>query len=99
MSSQDKQDQDVWQRAPKASIASDLGKALENMPGEVRVAVTLTGKGAARYHFARTLLLLSFPDLTQEDVDKYLVRAGAEREVERLAHLWQGVSEQENGPR
>lgn len=85
---------DVWERAPKAAIAEDLGRAMAEVPEEITVSVTLRGRGAARYHFARTLLLLAFPDLAQEDVDKFLMRAGAEREIERLAHLWSRVSEQ-----
>jgi hypothetical protein len=38
----------------------------------------------------------AYPNLEERDIDKYLVRAGAEREIERLAYLWKMV-QNDNG--
>lgn len=78
---------DIWQIQPKTGIIDKITAALEDTPAEVQVSVTLTGFGAARFHFARAILMAAF-DMTEEDATKYLTRAGAEREIERLAYLW-----------
>jgi hypothetical protein len=80
-------EQDIWEIKPRGDIAEQLTNEALNPPSEVEIMVTLTGNSAARYHFARKLLMLAF-QLSQEEADRYLTRAGAEREIERLALLW-----------
>ena len=83
-------------KAPVTDILKKLNEAIENSPEEISVNVILTGIGAARYHFAKSLLKSAYPNLEERDIDKYLVRAGAEREIERLAYLWKMV-QNDNG--
>ncbi len=74
---------DLWSRPPRADQIEQLTQQALNPPAEVVVEVKLSGLSAARFHFARQLLMSVFT-LSQEDADAYLVRAGAEREIERL---------------
>lgn len=84
---------EIWQLAPKTEITNELETAIINTPDELPINVILTGKSAARYHFARTLLSSAYPNLSLSDIDKFLVRGGAEREIEKLAYLWKKVQD------
>ena len=88
--------EEIWSKPPISEITESLESELEMRPEEVSVNVILTGIGAARYHFAKSLLKSAYPNLEERDIDKYLVRAGAEREIERLAYLWKMV-QNDNG--
>jgi len=81
-------EKDIWDKPPVAEITDKLNKAMENCPKEVAVNVILTGKGAKRFYFAKSLLSNAYPNLSESDIVKFLVRAGAEREIERLAYVW-----------
>jgi hypothetical protein len=39
------------------------------------------------------LLSSAYPNLSLSDIDKFLVRGGAEREIEKLAYLWKKVQD------
>lgn len=90
------ENEEIWSKPPISDITASLESKLENAPDEVAVNVILTGIGAARYHFAKSLLQSAYPNLDSRDIDKFLVRAGAEREIERLAYLWKMV-QNDNG--
>jgi protoheme ferro-lyase len=90
------ENEEIWLKPPVSEITESLESELEKRPEEVSVNVILTGIGAARYHFAKSLLRSAYPNLEERDIDKYLVRAGAEREIERLAYLWKMV-QNDNG--
>ena len=90
------ENEEIWSKPPISAITASLESKLENSPDEVSVNVILTGIGAARYHFAKSLLQSAYPNLDSRDIDKFLVRAGAEREIERLAYLWKMV-QNDNG--
>ena len=49
-------EKDIWEKPPVAEITEQLHKAMENCPKEVAVNVILTGKGAKRFYFAKSLL-------------------------------------------
>lgn len=90
------ENEEIWSKPPVSEITETLESELEKRPEEISVNVILTGIGAARYHFAKSLLKSAYPNLEERDIDKYLVRAGAEREIERLAYLWKMV-QNDNG--
>ena len=90
------ENEEIWLKPPVSEITESLESELEKRPEEVSVNVILTGIGAARYHFSKSLLRSAYPNLEERDIDKYLVRAGAEREIERLAYLWKMV-QNDNG--
>ena len=90
------ENEEIWSKPPVSDITKTLEEKLENAPKEVSVNVILTGIGAARFHFAKSLLQSAYPNLEERDIDKFLVRAGAEREIERLAYLWKMV-QNDNG--
>lgn len=87
-------EKDIWEKPPVSEITEKLNKSMENCPKEVSVNVILTGKGAARFYFAKSLLQNAYPNLSETDIIKFLVRAGAEREIERLAYIWNLVKDE-----
>jgi hypothetical protein len=87
--------EDIWNEAPRADKVEQLTQMALNPPDEVEISVKLTGLSAARYHFARALLMSSF-NLSQDEVDAYLVRCGAEREIEKILQAAQYTGTQEN---
>ena len=90
------ENEEIWSKPPLSDITTSLESKLENTPEELSINVVLTGIGAKRYHFAKSLLQSAYPNLNNQDIDKFLVRAGAEREIERLAYLWKMV-QNDNG--
>lgn len=87
-------EKDIWEKPPVSEITEKLNKSMENCPKEVSVNVILKGKGAARFYFAKSLLQNAYPNLSETDIIKFLVRAGAEREIERLAYIWNLVKDE-----
>jgi len=61
---------------------------LSNPPEEISVNLVLTGNGAKRYHFVMSILSSIYPELNEEEVHKYLLRSGVERELERITNIW-----------
>ena len=58
-------------------------EALKNPPAELERTITLKGGSAAKLHFVETILVaLGIP---QDEVGAYLLRSGAERELQRLS--------------
>ena len=53
-------EKDIWEKPPVSEITEQLSKAMENCPKEVAVNVILTGKGAKRFYFAKSLLVKPF---------------------------------------
>jgi hypothetical protein len=86
--------EEIWSKPPVSEITETLETELEKRPEEVSVNVILTGKGAARFYFAKSLLENAYPNLSESDIIKFLVRAGAEREIERLAYIWNLVKDE-----
>jgi hypothetical protein len=59
-------------------------KALEEAPDTLTFTVTLKGVSAARFYFIREIVK-KFTGKNNEEIEQYLVVAGAERELERFA--------------
>jgi hypothetical protein len=83
----DSKDLDFTSPTP-SEIISNIEKELATPPKEVAINLILTGNGAKRYHFIKSILSSSYPELDNEEIDKYLLRSGVERELERIAHIW-----------
>jgi len=75
-------------KAPVTDILKKLNEAIENSPDEISVNVILTGNGAKRYHIVKTLLLASYPELDDIELEKFIVRSGVERELARFSEIW-----------
>lgn len=88
---------DIWNATPRADRMEQLTQQALNPPSEIFITVKLSGSSAARFHFARVLLMNAF-SLSQDEADAYLARAGAEREIERLMKSMESLTKQEELP-
>lgn len=75
-------------KAPVTDVLRKLNEAIENSPDEISINVILTGNGAKRFHIVKTLLLASYPELDEIELEKFIVRSGVERELARFSEIW-----------
>jgi hypothetical protein len=69
-------------------IIANLNEAILNAPEEISINVILTGNGAKRFHIVKSLLASTYPELEDEEIDKFIVRSGIERELGRFSEIW-----------
>lgn len=74
--------------AKPTEIIKSVEEKLSNTPDEISVNLILTGNGAKRYHFVMSILASIYPELNEEEIHKYLLRSGVERELERITNIW-----------
>lgn len=65
------------------TLISQIQKEMLNPPDEIEVTVKLTGLGARRYNVLSKILEIGFNEPSNE-IAKYIMRAGVEREFERM---------------
>ncbi len=80
--------EDELKLAKPTEIIKAVEEKLSNVPDEVSVNLILTGNGAKRYHFVMSILESIYPELNEEEIHKYLLRSGVERELERITSIW-----------
>ena len=80
--------EDELKLAKPTEIIKSVEEKLSNPPKEISVNLVLTGNGAKRYHFVMSILSSIYPELNEEEVHKYLLRSGVERELERITNIW-----------
>lgn len=73
--------------SPRKEIVDKVEQAMMNPPDEVAVNVLLTGVSAKKFHIIKTLIESSMPDLEEDDILKYIIRAGVERELEKFSQV------------
>ena len=74
--------------ASTPDIIDNIHKNLNEPPEEISINIILKGTSAKKFHFVKTILLSSYPELSEEDIDKFIIRSGAERELERFNRIW-----------
>jgi hypothetical protein len=62
---------------------------LQEPPEEVSVNVIIKGVAAKKFHLVKTILKASYPELEDEEIDKFIIRSGVEREMSRLSNIFQ----------
>jgi hypothetical protein len=72
-----------------AEILRKVNESIISAPDEIAVNVIISGNGAKKFHIIRTFLSESYPDLDIEEIDKYILRSGVERELAKIASIWQ----------
>lgn len=72
----------------KKSMLAEVNEKLANIPEEISVSVILKGEGAKKYHFVKSVLSSAYPELDEDDIDKFIVRSGIEREMARFSQIW-----------
>ena len=73
--------------APRQDIVDRIEDAFKNPPKEIAINVIIKGSSAAKFNILKTMLSASFPDLEDEEIDKYIIRAGVERELEKFSDI------------
>lgn len=61
-------------------ISLDLG----DVPKEIPVNLIVLGESARKLHYVKTLIKNTNPEFSEEDVFKFILRSGVERELERI---------------
>jgi hypothetical protein len=84
---------DIWNNNVSLPNLDEIKQALNFPPDYIEMTIKLQGKSAHRFHFAKTLLSSVFKDLSEEEIIAYLVRQGAEKEIEKLSHIWSKIQE------
>lgn len=76
---------EIWHKPMQspATIIDKVQEELKNAPDEVEIKFTLSGIGAKRYNFISKVLEIGFSESTEE-IAKYLMRTGVEKEIERI---------------
>ncbi len=70
-------------------IMDKIFTTLQEPPEEVSVNVIIKGVAAKKFHLVQTILKASYPELEDEEIDKFIIRSGVEREMSRLSNIFQ----------
>lgn len=70
-------------------IMQRIFTTLQEPPEEVSVNVIIKGVAAKKFHLVQTILKASYPELEDEEIDKFIIRSGVEREMSRLSNIFQ----------
>ena len=70
-------------------IMNEIITTLQDVPDEISMNVIIKGVSARKLHLVQTILRASHPELEEEDIDKFIIRSGVEREMSRLASIFQ----------
>ena len=68
----------------KNKILKKISEELGNCPTEISVNFICTGEYARKLHHVKTIITNLDPNLNDEDAFNYLIRAGIERELEKI---------------
>jgi len=84
---------DIWDNNISIPNIDEIKDAFKNPPDYIEMNIRLQGKSAHRFHFAKTILSSVFKDYSEEEIIAYLVRQGAEKEIEKLSHIWSKIQD------
>jgi len=85
---------DIFEIAPDLKNLDKITDAIQNPPDYVDLSFRVSGKSAQRLNLAKSLLEIVYPSLSEEDLIKYLLRAGVENEIKKLALVWDKINEE-----
>jgi hypothetical protein len=74
-----------------SEILNKINSELHNAPDEISVNAILTGESAKKYFIMKTILASIAPEFDEEDVCKYIIRSGIEREFDKISNVWKNV--------
>lgn len=73
--------------ASRKEIVDKIEEAISNPPDEYPVNILLTGNAANKFNLLKIIISSSYPNLDEEDILKYIIRAGIEREFEKFSEV------------
>jgi hypothetical protein len=71
-----------------SEILNKINSELQNTPDEISINVILTGIGAKKFHLVKTIVSNTNPEFDEEEIYKYIIRSGIEREMEKISKIW-----------
>ena len=74
-----------------SEILNKINADLQNAPEEIPINTILTGEAAKKYHLMKTILSSVAPEFDDEDICKYIIRSGIEREMDKISDVWKNV--------
>ena len=72
-------------------ILNKINSELPNATEEIPVNAILTGEAAKKYFLMKTILSSVAPEFDEEDICKYIIRSGLERELSKISDVWKHV--------
>ena len=76
---------------PMQEIVREIEKAVSNPPEELAINLIISGVTAKKFHLIKTIISSSMPELDEDDITAYIIRAGVERELDRLSEVHEQV--------
>lgn len=72
----------------KLEIFKKIQSDLEDCPKEISINVVLKGESARKFFIIKKILNITLPELDEDDIDKFIVRSGVEREIGKISQIW-----------
>lgn len=72
----------------KLEIFKKIQSELEDCPKEIPINVVLKGESARKFFIIKKILNITLPELDEDDIDKFIVRSGVEREIGKISQIW-----------
>jgi len=71
-----------------SEVLNKINSELQSSPDEISINVILTGIGAKKFHLVKTIISSTNPEFDEEEICKYIIRSGIEREMEKISKIW-----------
>lgn len=68
----------------KNDIMKKISQELKDVPQELPVNLIVVGESARKLHYVKTIISNTHPELSEEDVLKYILWSGVEREIDKI---------------
>lgn len=78
--------------ASKKEIIDNIENLLKELPDETSVNVIIKGSSAKKFILVKTFLSSSFPEIDEDDIVKFILRSGVQRELEKFESIWNDIS-------
>jgi hypothetical protein len=72
----------------KTLIFNKINSKLNDIPKEIAVNVILKGESARKFYIIKQILLHTVPELDEDEIDKFILRSGVEREINKITDIW-----------
>ncbi len=71
----------------KSEVLKKISSELKDFPKELPVNIIVLGESARKLHYVKTIIANTNPDLDEDDVFKFILRSGVEREIEKINQI------------
>jgi len=77
----------IFKTGSRQEIVHKIEKAVANPPEEIAINLIISGTTARKFNLLKTIISSSMPELEEDEVIAYIIRAGVERELEKFADV------------